>query len=151
VDFARIASTRGLHAAATRLYAAAFAADARLADGKANHRYNAACSAALAGCGKSKDDPPPDEAARARLRRQVLDWLRAERADHARVLKSGRSSARPAVRQMLEHWRRDPDLAGLRDREGLAKLPAAERADWQKLWSEVEELLSQAAEKPARE
>jgi superkiller protein 3 len=150
--FAQVCATRGLYAAATRLYAAAFAADARLpGDRKAGHRYNAACSAALAGCGKSKDDPPPDEAARARLRRQALDWLRAERADQAQALKSGRPADRSTVREALAHWRSDPDLAGLRDREGLAKLPVAERADWQKLWSEVEELLSQAGEKPARE
>jgi tetratricopeptide (TPR) repeat protein len=152
IAFAQLCATRKLHAAATRLYAAAFAADARLVgDRKAGHRYNAACSAALAGCGKGKDDPPPDEAARVRLRRQALDWLRAERADQTRVLKSGRPADRSTVQQRLEHWRRDPDLAGLRDPEALAKLPVAERADWQKLWAEVEGLLSQAGEKPARE
>jgi tetratricopeptide (TPR) repeat protein len=152
IAFAQLCATRGLHAAAARLYAAAFAADARLAgDRKAGHRYNAACSAALAGCGKGKDDPPPDEAARVRLGRQALDWLRAELADQAQALKSGRPSDRSTVREALEHWRRDPDLAGLRDREALAKLPAAEREGWQKLWAEVEGLLRQAGEKPARE
>jgi hypothetical protein len=152
VVFAQLCATRGLHAAAARLYAAAFAADARLTDDrKAGHRYNAACSAALAGCGRSKDAPPPDEAARARMRRQALDWLRTERADHARALKSGRPAERSAVRQALAHWRRDPDLAGLRDREGLANLPVAERSDWQKLWAEVEDLMKQTGEKPARD
>ena len=34
------------------------------------HRYNAACSAALAGSGQTKDDPPPDQAARVKLRRR---------------------------------------------------------------------------------
>jgi hypothetical protein len=35
----------------------------------------------------------------------------------------------------------------VRGKEALAKLPKAERADWQKLWAEVEELRQRAEER----
>jgi len=53
--------------------------------------------------------------------------------------------ARSAVQQTLRHWQKDTDLAGLRDPTALAKLPEAERAEWHKLWADVEETLKKAA------
>src|SRR5262249_5363468 len=48
-----------LYAAATRFYGQAFDTHSALADDlQAGHRYNAACAAALAGCGQGKDAPP---------------------------------------------------------------------------------------------
>ena len=41
-------------------------------------RYNAACTAALAGCGQGVDADKLDAKERARLRQQALDWLRAD-------------------------------------------------------------------------
>jgi hypothetical protein len=46
--------------------------------------------------------------------------------------------------QRLTHWQQDPDLAGIRDKDALAKLPEGERADWLKLWADVEALSKQA-------
>jgi hypothetical protein len=67
LDFARLRAERQLHASAARLYTESFAADPNLAnDAGAGHRDLAACSAARAGCGLGKDDPPTDAAARAR-------------------------------------------------------------------------------------
>jgi hypothetical protein len=34
-------------------------------------------------------------------------------------------------------WRKGPDLAGVRDKEALAKLPAEERAACEKFWADV--------------
>ena len=49
-----------LNCAAARFYEEAFAAQPKLADDLgAAHRYNAACAAALAGCGQSKDAGKP--------------------------------------------------------------------------------------------
>jgi hypothetical protein len=45
----------------------------------------------------------------------------------------------------MRAWQRDEDLAGVRG-DTLAKLPEAERREWQKLWQEVEELRKRAAE-----
>ena len=44
----------------------------------------------------------------------------------------------------LSHWKVDPDLVSIRDPAALAKLPEAERQEWQKLWSEVDALLQRA-------
>jgi hypothetical protein len=45
---------------------------------------------------------------------------------------------------VLRHWQRDPDLAGVRDPEGLAKLPEIERMAWRDLWTDVDALLKRA-------
>jgi hypothetical protein len=34
-------------------------------------------------------------------------------------------------------WRGEPDLAGVREPEELAKLPKAERAEWQAFWAKL--------------
>lgn len=133
------------YAAAARFWAEALAADPRLGDDRRpGHRYNAACAAALAAAGRGTDDPRPDDAARARLRGQALGWLEAERAAWAKVLDSGGARARPRVRRTFEHWRVDPDLAGVRDPSALARLPESERAAWRSLWAEVDALLARA-------
>src|SRR5262249_30096661 len=78
IELAGLCSLKRLHRAAARFYEGAFAADPQpLDDLGAAHRYNAACAAALAGCGQGKDADKFDGKERARLRRQALDWLRA--------------------------------------------------------------------------
>ena len=52
---------------------------------------------------------------------------------------------RPLVAKALQHWKADGDLAGVRDADGLAKLPEAERTEWITLWGEVDALLAKAA------
>jgi hypothetical protein len=41
----------------------------------------------------------------------------------------------------VAHWQDDPDLAGVRDNEALARLPGEERKDWEQVWSDVDSLL----------
>src|SRR5262249_58581476 len=79
LGLAEVCQAKKLHQKAIDLYAAAFAADPRLADhlGPA-HRYRAACSAVLAAAGQGQDAAQLDAVQRAHLRRQALDWLRAE-------------------------------------------------------------------------
>ncbi len=137
------------YAAGTRLWAAALAADPKLGDNlQAGHRYNAACCAALAGTGRGKDDPAPDEATRARLRGQALTWLRADLAAWSKILDSDDPKARAVVAPMLRHWQEDPDLAGVRDEAELARLPESERGSWRRLWSEVATPLARASSNP---
>jgi hypothetical protein len=50
--------------------------------------------------------------------------------------------------QKLSDWQQDSDLAGIRDKAALAKLPANERAAFTKLWADVAALLEKAEEKP---
>ncbi len=135
-------------AAAVKLYDDAFAADAKLADDpKAAHRYNAACCAALAAAGQDKDEPPLDDAAKARFRRKALDWLNAELTAKGRLLESRLPQDRPFILESLSHWKQDSDLAGIRDEAALAELPADERTAFTKLWADWAALLKKAEEK----
>jgi serine/threonine protein kinase len=137
-----------VYATATRLWAGALEADPKLADDRqAQHRYNAACAAALAGCGKGTDDPPPDDTSKVKLRRQALDWLNAELAAWSKILESGAPQARPVVASTLKHWKEDADLAGVRDDAALAKLPQEERAACKQLWGDVDGLLSKVGDR----
>jgi tetratricopeptide (TPR) repeat protein len=137
---------KGRYAAAARLYADAFAAAPRLADDlTAGYRYDAACCAALAAAARGEDAGALGEEERDRLRRQALAWLRADLAGLSKLLDGGDASAREAARTALAHWRDDADLAGVRDADALDKLPAAERAEWRKLWADVDDLLKRAA------
>jgi serine/threonine-protein kinase len=133
---------KGLHAAAVRLWKEALDLDPeRVGDRQTLPRYDAACSAALAGTGRSKDVPPPDEAARRQLRAQARDWLAAELAEWAKFLQTQGPPARPAVVKALQWWKIDADLAGIRDRDAIKKLPADERQAWEALWKDVDALL----------
>jgi hypothetical protein len=84
------------------------------------------------------------------LRRQALDWLRADLALWAKQAGSAKAEDRAAAQQALRHWQQDADLASVRGQEALVALPAEERAEWDKLWAEVADLLRQLdAAKPA--
>jgi tetratricopeptide (TPR) repeat protein len=150
LGFAELCTGRRLYAAAARLYTHAFAADPSLARDRpaANkiHAYNAACVAALAGCEAGKDDPKPDDAAQADLRRRALDWLKADLDAYAEQLSDAHD--RKPVRDHFLWWKGDPDLAGVRDAKALQALPEAERAAWRALWAEVDRLLEKSAMTP---
>jgi serine/threonine protein kinase/tetratricopeptide (TPR) repeat protein len=132
-----------MHAAATRFYARAFAAQPELGDNlEAADRYNAACAAALAGCGPGEDAAHVDDEERVRLRRQALTWLRADLAKRAKQAASSRPADRAAAQVALSQWLGDADLAGVRG-DSLAKLPGAEAQAWRKLWADVADSLAQ--------
>jgi Flp pilus assembly protein TadD len=145
LDFAGLSYAKKLHGSSARLWTEAFQARPELADDmQAGHRYNAACAAALAGCGQGKDNPPLDEAAKARWRKQAIDWLRADVVAWSKVLESGPPQARQAIVQTLQHWKTDPDLAGLRDPGAVEKLPKDEQDACRALWNAVDALLARA-------
>jgi tetratricopeptide (TPR) repeat protein len=133
---------RQRYAEAARFATEAFAAAPELADdlGKPN-RYNAACCAALAGCGKGEDAAKLGDGDRARLRRQALAWLRAVLAAYANPLNHS-SSVRPFIANMLNQSQHDKDFAGVRDAAGLATLPGDERKEWEAFWAEVKAALA---------
>jgi serine/threonine protein kinase len=110
------------------------------------HRFNAACSAAVSGSGRGRDDPAPDEVAKARFRSLALDWLRLELGWWSRYLESGQPNARPVVLSHMNHWKNYRELAGIRNADALARLPEAERKDWQAFWAEVDALARKSGE-----
>jgi len=141
---------KSLYAVAVRFYTDAFAQQKKLADDlQGQLRYNAACAAALAGCGQGKDADQSDDKERGRFRHQALEWLRADLAAYRRLLDKEPDKARPAVRENMQHWQQDTDFAGVRGPEALAKLPEAERQEWQQLWADVADTLAQAGGKAA--
>jgi serine/threonine protein kinase/Flp pilus assembly protein TadD len=149
IELAKLCTLKRLHHAAARFYAEAFGAEPKLAERLDAHRYNAACAAALAGCGQGKDADKLDDKERARLRREALGWLQAELTACGRLLEGGPDAAGPTARVagLLRHWLADADLAGVRGPEALARLPDAERQPWQALWGGVADLLARAQAK----
>jgi tetratricopeptide (TPR) repeat protein len=129
-----------LYAASARFYSAAFDDLPKLMEDRVNqHRYNAACVAALAGCGQGADAAKLEAAKRAELRKQALKWLRADFSAWNTLKEDAKHRSR--IMEVLKHWQVDTDFAGVRGTDSLAKLPAEESAAWQKLWSDVADFL----------
>jgi hypothetical protein len=110
------------------------------------HRYNAACAAVLAAAGQDSGAVKLEHKERARLRQQALDWLKADLAAWTK-LAEGTAPQRQVARQKLTHWQADADLASVRDKPALVKLPAAERDAWRKLWADVDDLVQRVSDK----
>ncbi|MDB5349246.1 MAG: serine/threonine protein kinase [Planctomycetota bacterium] len=134
-----------MYAAAARFWDEAFTADPRLAEDRTQpYRYNAACVAVLAGTGQGKDDPAPDEASRSKLRGLARKWLKAELDGYSKQLEGDKPEDRKLVSEVLEGWKGDGDLAGVRDPGELPKLPRSESEAWHSLWDDVELTLLKA-------
>jgi tetratricopeptide (TPR) repeat protein len=152
IDLAGLCSLKHLNRAAARFYEEAFAIDPKLADDHdGGHRYNAACAAALAGCSEGNDADKLDDRERDHLRSQALNWLRADLEAQRMLLEKNANQAGPILLGQMRHWLGDPDFAGVRGPEALAKLPEAERQPWQKLWDDVAEMLKRVQQEPAPE
>ena len=50
-------------------------------------------------------DPPADDAARAKLRKQAREWLRADLSAWAKVLETGTADSKAKVAPVLQHWK----------------------------------------------
>jgi tetratricopeptide (TPR) repeat protein len=133
LELARLCRDYGRPYAAAGLYTLAIVARPALADNlETGDRYYAACAAVRVGAGEGPDGARLGGPERARLRRQALDWLRADLALRTRLLQSGKS-----VDWALKFWQTDPALGSVRDPVALTNLPAEERANWQRLWEDV--------------
>src|SRR5262249_36834515 len=54
----------------------------------------------------------------------------------------------PVIPFAIDRWLEVPDFAGVRGPDALARLPKAERQEWQKLWAEVADTLARAGTIP---
>jgi serine/threonine protein kinase/tetratricopeptide (TPR) repeat protein len=142
-------------AMAAQLYQRAFKAQPALAEdlGK-QHRYNAACAAALAGTAVAS--PPSSDAKgspkgvttkeeKAALRRQARDWLQADLDICSQELDARKLEAILSVETRLLGSQVDPAFHRVRGAQALADLPKAERDEWLKFWSAVDRVLQQAS------
>jgi len=138
LELAKLCGEAGQAAAGARLYAEAIAADPTIVEDRViRPRCYGAFLAACAGCERTRDDPPPNEAERARLRRQALDWLRGEMVTWIPMLEGGPSGNRRDAAAALRGWMNTHELAGVRDPKALEALPEDERKAWQALWDEA--------------
>jgi tetratricopeptide (TPR) repeat protein len=144
---AQLCRDHGRPYAAARLYAAAFAARPALADDLgARHRYDAACSAVRAAADEDSAEGPLTDAERAGLRRQALDWLRADLALWTKQRASDKAAA-----AALKKWQTDAALAAVRDTAPLGRLPADEGKQWQRLWADVDAVVAADPHEQGRE
>lgn len=152
IQLAGICIPKQLHRAAARFYAEAFAAEPKLANNlNIPNRYNAACAAALAGCGQGKDAAELESKEYARLRRQALDWLRTDLGAWVQLLDKEPDRFRPILAQQMRRWLVDTDFTGVHGPQAFAELPQPERELWQKLWDDVASLLARAQAETAPE
>ncbi len=142
VDLARLCVAKKRPAAAVRFYADAFAAQPVLTA----HRSEAARAAVLAAAGLGEDARRMEDRERAALRRRALTWLREDLALWQRQVEKGTPQQRTDVRESLRGWQQDVDLAAVRDPAALEKMPETERAEWRKLWADVEALRKKVGE-----
>src|SRR5262249_31542578 len=78
------------------------------------HRYNAACAAALAAAGEGSDGSTLGELDRLSWRVQASVWLRADLAAWAAALARGAPGARQGAARALAHRQQDPRPASAR-------------------------------------
>lgn len=105
------------------------------------HRYLAACHAALAATRPGADNVEMSASEQAVLRRNAIDWLRADLDAWSQVIAGGDAPAIARARTQLRHWWQDSDLAGIRDDAALSRIPPDEQADWRRFWSAAAGLL----------
>jgi tetratricopeptide (TPR) repeat protein len=130
------------YATSARLYSEAFAASPKLAaDLNLQHRFNAACSAALAAAGQGEDARLLPDRVVVMFRRWALGWLRDDLTAYSNLAGQDNLALKRAIQQRLTAWQSDPDLASVRESQALDRLPENERADWQALWRDVAALL----------
>jgi WD40 repeat protein len=142
--FAQMACETKRYVVATKLWAKALEADPKLGDDNARrYRYLAARTAALAVAGQGQDEPSLDDAAKARFRRQALNWLKANLSARKRAAMIIEPGNKKKFAEFLADLKQLPDLASIRDEKELARLPEEERKEWQSLWADVEVLLKQ--------
>ena len=128
------------YAAAARFYHMAFRTSPLLGNVYTGDRYHAARCAALAACGQGIDAPAAEQD-RVALRGATMIFLDGDLNIWKQHLKSPLPEDRLHARNALGEWLNDPDLAGLRDPDGLAKLPDRERIAWLQFWGNVKAVL----------
>jgi tetratricopeptide (TPR) repeat protein len=97
-----------------------------------NSLYAVACADLRAAADRGSEKGRLGESERADKRRQALVRLRASLGLRTKLLKE-----RAEAYWSVPDWQRDAALVGVRDPAQLAKLPDAEREQWQQFWADV--------------
>ena len=102
------------------------------------HRYEAACVAALVSCGQGEDAGDVGFIERFRLSGQARSWLRDDLTHWRKQAELGQGVL---VAAKLQHWLRNPDLAGVRDEDRLEELSNNDAESWRAFWEGVRAVL----------
>ena len=142
-EYAELCYEKKRYVAAARFFSQGLTADPKSADDlEYRHRYQAACAAALAGCGQGSDAGQLDGEEQVRWRKQALDWLRADLEAYGKRLPLSKPKLRRRLQEWLGSWQSEPALAGLRDATAVAQLSADEQESCKQLWAEAQALLA---------
>jgi tetratricopeptide (TPR) repeat protein len=145
LEFAQLCLFKGRYLASARFAREAFAADKETAaEPRMGFYFDAACAAALAGCGRSEDARKLNPEERARWRSQALEWIRAGLRLLAEQLDRATPAGRAEAVEVLGEWQCYLDLACVREAKALGQLPAAERPQWEKFWADLGKVLERA-------
>src|SRR5207244_2549054 len=105
LQFAMLCRFKKQYTAAAGFAGEAFARAPSLAEDHRTHqRYNAACAAALAGCGVGEDAAKLSAAERTGWRKQARAWLQADLVVWAKQMNGGNAADRLLVQKSLTHW-----------------------------------------------
>jgi hypothetical protein len=124
-------------------------------DQRDEYGYNVSCYHLRAAAGRGKDAQNLNAKERLAHRLQACKWLTSRsavlskrmtdalRKDQATLAAGGeedRTSAqlRVSTEQELRRWKQDPDLAIIRDKDALAKLPANEQKQLREFWDSID-------------
>jgi tetratricopeptide (TPR) repeat protein/tRNA A-37 threonylcarbamoyl transferase component Bud32 len=108
-------------------------------------RYNAACCAVLAAAGQGARSPNLTGEERGKLRRESIQWLKADLMLCRKQVHSGDPLAILQVAEvMLPSWQNDGDLKTIRETEELVQLPPSEQEECLQLWSDVDSVQREA-------
>jgi hypothetical protein len=94
--------------------------------------------------GRGEDAARLDDPERSRLRKRALDWLRADLDLRGKQQEGDKPADHTEAQQALRYWQKDADLAGIRDKAALAKLPEEEQKAFAQLWADVAATLQKA-------
>jgi serine/threonine protein kinase/Tfp pilus assembly protein PilF len=151
-EYARLCYDKRRYVAAARFFARAMTADRNpVGDPNFDPGYGAACTAALAGCGRGVDAGDLDVNELVRWRKRALHLLRADLDAYGKRLPSSDPKERRLIQERLRFWQTEPRLAGVRDATEVAQLPADEQQSCRQFWAEVQALLAIATAAESRE
>jgi eukaryotic-like serine/threonine-protein kinase len=125
---------RGFHVKGARLWADVLASTPALL---AEHGFDAAAAAALAGCGTGVDTQGLGEAERAAFRKQAVVWLNGQLDACEQKFAKRRQEDITSVHEALRPWRTSWKLVPLRDPAERARLPSDEQEACRKLWTRL--------------
>jgi hypothetical protein len=69
-----------------------------------------------------------------------MKWLRADLAQMTSQAKDPKQHRQ--IGEVLTHWKKDADLAPVRDSASLAAMASADRKAWEALWRDVDAVLA---------